>query len=231
MGGVGAILTLHHVRPARSDRFQPNQLLEVTPKFLERLIAAARALRGRPDLARRDAPAPERAATSAAASSASPSTTAIATIMEFAYPILKKYERAVRDLRPDQLPRPDRRAVVAGARSGDRAATTASGCVIDGERPHFSNAARVDEKRRLFDGLYAGCAQRSDRGGDATTRARSLPSATASTWPAFCADLCMDWDELATLAADPLVTIGAHTVNHADAGEGPTTGGAVPRWR
>ena len=24
----------------------------------------------------------------------------------------------------------------------------------------------------------------------------------------------MDWDELATLAADPLVTIGAHTVNH-----------------
>ena len=31
---------------------------------------------------------------------------------------------------------------------------------------------------------------------------------------AFCADLCMDWQELATLAADPLVTIGAHTVNH-----------------
>jgi peptidoglycan/xylan/chitin deacetylase (PgdA/CDA1 family) len=31
---------------------------------------------------------------------------------------------------------------------------------------------------------------------------------------AFCKELCMDWDELATLAADPLVTIGAHTVNH-----------------
>jgi peptidoglycan/xylan/chitin deacetylase (PgdA/CDA1 family) len=31
---------------------------------------------------------------------------------------------------------------------------------------------------------------------------------------AFCADLCMGWDELATLAADPLVTFGAHTVNH-----------------
>src|ERR1700749_3369359 len=34
-GGVGAILTLHHVRPARPDRFQPNRLLEVTPDFLE----------------------------------------------------------------------------------------------------------------------------------------------------------------------------------------------------
>src|SRR5262249_55609606 len=26
--------------------------------------------------------------------------------------------------------------------------------------------------------------------------------------------LCMSWDELTTLASDPLVTIGAHTVNH-----------------
>jgi peptidoglycan/xylan/chitin deacetylase (PgdA/CDA1 family) len=30
----------------------------------------------------------------------------------------------------------------------------------------------------------------------------------------FCEELCMGWDELAKLAADPLVTIGAHTVNH-----------------
>jgi peptidoglycan/xylan/chitin deacetylase (PgdA/CDA1 family) len=30
----------------------------------------------------------------------------------------------------------------------------------------------------------------------------------------FCNDLCMTWSELATLASDPLVTIGAHTVNH-----------------
>ena len=31
-GGVGAILTLHHVRPARYGGFQPNRLLEVTPE-------------------------------------------------------------------------------------------------------------------------------------------------------------------------------------------------------
>src|SRR5262249_54243590 len=27
-------------------------------------------------------------------------------------------------------------------------------------------------------------------------------------------ELCMDWDEIRALAADPLATIGAHTVNH-----------------
>ena len=37
-GGVGCILTLHHVRPPRPDAFQPNRLLEVTPVFLEGLL-------------------------------------------------------------------------------------------------------------------------------------------------------------------------------------------------
>ena len=38
VAGVGAILTLHHVRPPRPDRFQPNRLLEVTPHFLTRVV-------------------------------------------------------------------------------------------------------------------------------------------------------------------------------------------------
>src|SRR6187549_2661041 len=42
LGGVGAILTLHHVRPARSDPFQPNRLLEVTPEFLEDVLRGLR---------------------------------------------------------------------------------------------------------------------------------------------------------------------------------------------
>src|SRR5689334_21202239 len=42
VGGVGAILTLHHVRPARADEFQPNSILEITPEFLEHLIVALR---------------------------------------------------------------------------------------------------------------------------------------------------------------------------------------------
>lgn len=40
--GHGAIFTLHHVRPARAARFQPNALLEVTPGFLEAAIVTLR---------------------------------------------------------------------------------------------------------------------------------------------------------------------------------------------
>jgi hypothetical protein len=38
LGGVGAVMTLHHVRPPRRDAFQPNRLLEVNPDFFERVI-------------------------------------------------------------------------------------------------------------------------------------------------------------------------------------------------
>lgn len=41
IGGRGAILMLHHVRPAdqREQRFNPNSHLEVTPEFLDSLLA------------------------------------------------------------------------------------------------------------------------------------------------------------------------------------------------
>lgn len=41
--GKGAILTLHHVRPATSGGFRPNGLLEITPGFLDRALTLIRA--------------------------------------------------------------------------------------------------------------------------------------------------------------------------------------------
>jgi hypothetical protein len=58
VGGMGTILTLHHVRPARPDRFQPNRLLEyasVSGKNLPQAAPFPPRHRG----AGRDAPPPD----------------------------------------------------------------------------------------------------------------------------------------------------------------------------
>jgi hypothetical protein len=78
LGGVGAILTLHHVRPPRADAFPAEPAARSVARFLDDVLAAAaRARRHRH--ARRDAPA-ARGAISVGASSASRSTMAIGEI-------------------------------------------------------------------------------------------------------------------------------------------------------
>src|SRR5262249_34368732 len=42
VSGVGAILTLHLVRPPRPELFQPNRLLEITPQFLDDVLTDLR---------------------------------------------------------------------------------------------------------------------------------------------------------------------------------------------
>ena len=39
-GGAGVLLRFQRVRPHRGDRFQPLQSAEITPKFLDRTVAA-----------------------------------------------------------------------------------------------------------------------------------------------------------------------------------------------
>src|SRR5476651_1412412 len=41
--GVGAIFMLHHVRPHRDAKFQPNRHLEIAPEFLRAMLAHLRA--------------------------------------------------------------------------------------------------------------------------------------------------------------------------------------------
>lgn len=43
---------------------------------------------------------------------------------------------------------------------------------------------------------------------------RALATRTGVDWRALVQDCCMNWDELADLARDPLCTIGAHTLSH-----------------
>ena len=91
VGGVGAILTLHHVRPPRRDRFQPNRLLEVTPHYFEKVIRKLR--RSRVDLISLDEM--HRRLTERDFSRRFVCVTfddGYRDTMQFAHPILKKYQ-------------------------------------------------------------------------------------------------------------------------------------------
>lgn len=210
-GGVGAILMLHHVRPQRFDRFQPNRLLEVTPRFFEGTIRRLR--RSKVDLISLDemhrrlttGDFPRRRFVCVTFDDG------YRDNFEFAYPVLKKYE----------VPFTIYVATSFADRIGELwwlaleavvAQNEMIGVLIDG-RDRWFECRSVTDKREVFDYLYVWLRGLQTEA-ELRQAVRELCARHHVDMAAFCADLCMGWDELERFAADPLLTIGAHTVNH-----------------
>jgi hypothetical protein len=82
-----------------------------------------------------------------------------------------------------------------------------------GGRDRSFDCVGVAEKRALFDELYWWLRARPTEK-ELRNVVRNLAACYHVDIAAFCDELCMTWQEIAELAADPLVTIGAHTVTH-----------------
>ena len=210
VSGIGAILTLHHVRPPRLDAFQPNRLLEVTPAFLEAVIVRLR--RAGIDLVSLDEM--HRRLTAGERSRRFACLTfddGYRDNLEHAYPILKKHRAPFALYIPTSFP--DRlgelwwltlEALIA---RNERI-----GLVVDGEDRNF-DCRTTGEKREVYEAIYWWL-RRLPSEDDLRNVVRDLAVRYQIDIAAFCRDLCMDWNELEELSRDPLVTIGAHTVNH-----------------
>jgi peptidoglycan/xylan/chitin deacetylase (PgdA/CDA1 family) len=210
VGGVGAILTLHHVRPPRRDRFQPNRLLEVTPEYFESVVRRLR--RSHVDLVSLDEVHRRLAERHFPRRFVSITfDDGYRDTLEFAYPILKKYEVPftvfVATSFADRLGELWWLALEAVVAQNELV-----GVRMDG-RDRWFECPSVRQKRAVYDHIYWWLRRRKSEE-ELRQAVRDLATRHRVDMRAFCSELCMTWQELAMLAADPLVSIGAHTVNH-----------------
>ena len=208
--GVGAIFMLHQVRPRRDAEFQPNRHLEVAPEFLRAMLSHLRSdgidvitidevhrrLIER-DFSRRFA--------------CFTLDDGYRDNRDFALPVMREFDAPLAVYVASDFAAGTGRLwwivlemVIAGtssieARIGEVATR------LDTSTP----AAKQAAFDRLHDWLRALPGEHDIQREIAALCARHGVDETAA-----CRDLCMSWEELKPFAADPLVTIGAHTITH-----------------
>jgi peptidoglycan/xylan/chitin deacetylase (PgdA/CDA1 family) len=132
-------------------------------------------------------------------------------LMRWAYPLLKKYQLPFALYIPTSFP--DRLGELWWvALEAVIAQNSRIGMVING-KDQFFECGTVREKRELYDAVY-GYLRSMKTEVELRRVVRDLCACYHVDIASFCRDLCMSWEEIVELAADPLVTIGAHTVNH-----------------
>jgi peptidoglycan/xylan/chitin deacetylase (PgdA/CDA1 family) len=208
--GVGTIFMLHHVRPARSDGFQPNAHLEITPDFLRATLAHVREfgidivsldemhrrLRER-DFARRFA--------------CFTFDDGYRDNRDFALAVMREFEAPFTVyVASDFASHTGKLWWVALERLIARADVVEA--PVDGmtRRLDCSNAAA---KRETFAAMH-GWLRNMASDADVNRTVSDLCRRHGLDDMQIARELCMSWAELNDFAADPLVTIGAHTLSH-----------------
>jgi len=208
--GIGTIFTMHHVRPARNDAFQPNALLEIEPDFLETLIEylrykkvdivplaeAKRRLREQ-DYERRFV--------------CFTLDDGYRDNLEFAYPTFKKHSVPAALFIASSFPE---KAGLLWWVALERviAATDRVTFEIGGKSRVF-DCASAAAKQNAYENIYWQLRGLADER-ELRRIVQDLCARHGVDPLGPCKDLCMDWSEIKTLASDPLITIGAHSVNH-----------------
>ena len=208
-GGAGAILRFERVRPARSVAFQPRRVHEITPDFLDRTIRALK--RWKFDIVGMDEVCQR------ATSPKSPRRFVCLTfdgayrdLMISGYPVLSRhgvpFTVYVPTAFPDGLGEAWWLALEAVIARNDRIAL-----VMDEKEQRFE-IADTDQKYQLYDLLERW--MRILAPPDLSAAINDLCKRYSVDLAGLSREAFLNWDDLAKLAADPLVTLGSATVNY-----------------
>jgi len=207
--GAGVILRFERVRPRRAARFQPLKSHEITPRFLDRTIRALK--RWKFDIVSMDEVC-QRATTSASRRRFVCLTFdgGYKDVMSSAYPVLSRHGVPFTVYVPTAFPdgigeawwlaleqviaREDRLSLAMGR-----------------EERHF-NVPGMAEKNQLYDLLFQWMHALAPS--DLSAAIKDLCTRYAVDLAALTREASLDWGDLASLAADPLVTLGSATVNY-----------------
>jgi peptidoglycan/xylan/chitin deacetylase (PgdA/CDA1 family) len=206
--GLGAILTLHHVRPRRPDAFEPNRLLEIEPDFLEAALGRMASLGldfvSLDEALRRLGQPGERRFVALTFDDG------YRDLIDHALPILERHRVPFAAFittgyaeRTAQLWWLELEHAV---RHLDEIVATLGGSELR------LSCASPEAKGEAFRTLYALL-----RGGpeDRLREVCATLAVQAGLQPgALAAHLCLDWEGVRRLARHPLCTIGAHTLTH-----------------
>jgi peptidoglycan/xylan/chitin deacetylase (PgdA/CDA1 family) len=206
--GMGAILLLHHVSPEDPGTFEPHRIQKVSPDFLELVIGQVRGLGF-------DIVSLDEAHFRLIEGDRRPFVCftfddGYRDNLEYAYPVFKRHELPFAVYVPTNYP--DGHGEVwwlALARVVVN--LDALDVKIDGSMRRL-RASTPDEKDTAFNTIYWWL--RSIEETDARAFVRELCYAIDFDPRSLCHELMMTWEEIRQLAADPLVTIGAHTRSH-----------------
>jgi peptidoglycan/xylan/chitin deacetylase (PgdA/CDA1 family) len=208
-GGAGVVLRFERVRPSRPAHFQPLKSHEITPRFLDRTIRALK--RWKFDIVSIDEVC-RRAVTLAA-----PRRFVCLTfdggykdLMTSAYPVLSRHGVPFTVYVPTAFPDGVGEAWWLALEEVIARENRLS-LMMDRTERHF-DIGNTSEKYQVYDFLESW--MRALAPPSLSSVIRDLCRRYSVDLAALSREASMDWDDLAKLAADPLVTIGSATVNY-----------------
>jgi peptidoglycan/xylan/chitin deacetylase (PgdA/CDA1 family) len=208
--GLGAILMFHRVRPDRGAAFAPNAGLEITPGFLDGLLAHLRATGY--DILALDA-ALERLRPDAPSSKPFVALTfddGYRDLVDHALPVLERhlapFTAYVTPGFADRSARLWWLELEAAFQRLNRLD------IVAGGRRFIHDCDSAQEKSEVFSQLY--WAIRDGGEGQLLDVVARLAEQAGVDSRALTVDACLDWAGLRALASHPLATIGAHSLTH-----------------